>query len=192
MHSEKFFNAASAIQKIARGRLCRDYYQYLRGCVIRIQSVVRSWIAKHHAERQHLENAAVMIQCVSRNFVSRMNVFELQLARSTATIIIKRAYRNSQYIELEPPEPEVPSEDDVLRAVIAVQSMYRGGKAMTELFEAANAPPTPEPKPMPEPEPSPEVLRHIESPKNAIAATPPVPVQLPVREKQITPVVESP
>jgi len=196
MRSQKFFNAASAIQKIVRGRLCRDYYLYLRGCVIQIQSVVRTWIAERLAERQRVENAALKIQCAWRNFVSRMYVFELQLARRTAAMIIQRAYRDYKYRELEPPEPEGPSEDDVLRAVVAVQSMYRGSQVRVALFEAANAPPTPEPEPMPEPEPepepvpSPQVLRHVESPKHAIVATPPVPVQLPVTERQITPAVE--
>ena len=177
MRSEKFFNAASSIQKIVRGKLCRDYYQYLRRCVIKIQCSVRCWIAVHRAEMQRLDNAAVKIQCAWRNFVSRMYVFELQLARRTAAMIIQRAYRDHKY---RLSHPDGPTEDEVLRAVVSVQAMYRGGKTRTSLEEAANAP-KPEPQHEPEPIRSPEVIKHIESPLKA--ATPPISVS----ETQITP-----
>lgn len=123
LRSEKFYDAAATIQKIVRGKLCRDYY-----------SVVR---------REY--RAATAIQCAWRQFVARMYVFEIQLARRTAAMIIQRAYREFKYgIALAP----VPSEDEILHAVTAVQAMYRGGKARSDLMDAS--------------QPSP---RHVESPR---------------------------
>jgi serine/threonine protein kinase/ankyrin repeat protein len=142
LRSEKFYDAAATIQKIVRGKLCREYYAVL--------------ITEYKAAR--------MVQCAWRQWSARMYVFEIQLARRTAATIIQRAWREQKYDE---GEPEGPSEDDILRAVIAVQAMYRGAKARDELMKALS---------QPSPEPAP---RHVESPKHV------------VRERQITPAPET-
>jgi ankyrin repeat protein len=178
LRSEKFYNAASAIQKITRGKLCREYYQHMRNAAIVIQSVLRVQLSKKHAFRARIHKAAVTMQCAWRLFVSRMYLFEMQLARRTAAMIIQRTFREWKYSETRPPGP---SEDDVWRAVVAVQAMHRGGKARSDLLNLAS-------------QPSPVSIKHVESPKHAIVAstTPvpspvPTPVPPPVMERQITP-----
>jgi serine/threonine protein kinase/ankyrin repeat protein len=111
LRSEKFYDAAAAIQKIVRGKLCREYYLVLRTEF----------------------RAATAIQCAWRQFVARMYVFEIQLARRTAAMIIQRAYREWRYGESI---PDGPTEDDILRAVVAVQAMYRGAKDRSDLIKS--------------------------------------------------------
>jgi myosin heavy subunit len=147
MRSEKFHNAASAIQKIVRGKICREYFQHMRNSAIIIQSAMRMKLAKFYVTEYRFNRAAIAIQCGWRLFVSRMYVFEMQLARRTAAMIIQRAYRDFKtYV----PEPEGPSEEDIIRAVVAVQSMYRGATARNELFMSGNQP-SPQPSPVPFP-----------------------------------------
>lgn len=166
LRSEKFFNAAAAIQKIIRGKICREYYQHMRRAAIIIQCRMRVNLSKNLAFHTRIYRAAVTIQCAWRLFVSRMYVFEIQLARRTAALIIQRAYREFKYGEKRPPGP---SEEDVLRAVTQVQAMYRGGKARNILLNMAS-------------QPSPISLKH--APKQVAS---PSPVRPPVRERQITP-----
>lgn len=142
LRSEKFYDAAASIQKIVRGKLCREYYAVL--------------LTEYKAART--------IQCAWRRWSAGMYVFEIQLARRTAATIIQRAWREYQYGETV---PEGPSEDDILRAVISVQAMYRGAKARDELMKSLS---------QPSPEPAP---RQVESPKQVI------------RERQITPMKET-
>ncbi|KAL3931045.1 MAG: hypothetical protein SGBAC_011490, partial [Bacillariaceae sp.] len=139
LRSEKFYDAASKIQKVVRGKLCRDYFAIL--------------IMEFRAARK--------IQCLWRQWSAKMYIFEIQLARRTAATIIQRAWRAQTYGAAEPAGP---TEDDILRAVVAVQAMARGAKSRANLMERLSAP-----SPISAP-------RHVESPKHV------------VRERQISPV----
>eukprot|EP00980_Cylindrotheca_fusiformis_P004324 scaffold921_cov126-Cylindrotheca_fusiformis.AAC.3 len=139
LRSEKFYDAAASIQKIVRGKLCRSYYAVL--------------LTEFKAAR--------LIQSTWRQWSAKMYLFEVQLARRTAATIIQRAWREYKYGESAPTGP---SEDDILRAVVAVQAMHRGAKARAELMKSLS---------QPSPEPAP---RHVESPKEVVS-----------RERQITP-----
>lgn len=180
LRSEKFFNAAATIQKHVRGKICREYFQHMRRAAIVVQCFFRVKLSQKRVFHTRIYRAAVTIQCAWRVFVSHMYVFEMQLARRTAAMIIQRAYREWRYGERA---PEGPTEDDVLRAVVQVQAMYRGGKARDALLNAAV-------------KESPIPLKHVESPKKAIVPSP-SPVRPPPRnqqqitrhvERQITPV----
>jgi myosin-5 len=178
MRSEKFYKACSTIQKLVRGKLCRVYYQHMRNAAITIQSAMRMMLSTQHVADFRVHTAAVTIQCSWRLFVSRMYVFELMLARRTAARMIQRYWR-----EYKAP-PIGPSEEDILRAVVAVQSIYRGGKCREDLYNNLSAP-----SPSPVKTLSPEVMRHLESPiESPMRAIIPSPaVHSPVMERQMTP-----
>ncbi len=118
LRAEKFFNAASTIQKIVRGRQCRLWFDYLRFAAIVIQSFIRTILAQKKLARIRTKRAATRIQCAWRCFVARMYVFEMQLARRTAAIIIQRQWRS--YMNMGP------SEMEIVYSITRVQAMYRG------------------------------------------------------------------
>ena len=103
LRSDKFFNAASTIQKIVRGKLCREWFQHMRNAAIIIQTAMRMKLAMWHVSDFRVDSAAVTIQCAWRLFTSRMYVFELHLARRTAAMIIQRAFREYKYDSPLPP-----------------------------------------------------------------------------------------
>jgi myosin-5 len=88
MRSEKFFRACSTIQKLVRGKLCREYYQHMSNAAITIQCAMRMMLSSHRVAEFRVYRAAVTMQCAWRLFVSRMYVFELMLARRTAAMMI--------------------------------------------------------------------------------------------------------
>ena len=176
MRSEKFYKACSTIQKLVRGKLCRDYYHHMRNAAITIQSAMRMMLSTHHVADFRVHKAAVTMQCAWRLFVSRMYVFELMLARRTAAMMIQRYWRGYKAL------PIGPTEEEILRAVIAVQSIFRGGKCREDMYNNLSVP-SPSPFKLP---PTPEVMRQIESPQHSIVPSPVV--FSPVMERQITPV----
>ena len=97
LRSEKFFKAASAIQKIARGKTQRVRFLVMRYAALVIQSRIRVALASRRVSYVRCSKAALMIQCMWRLFCARVYVFELQLARRTAATMIQRAYREYKY-----------------------------------------------------------------------------------------------
>jgi serine/threonine protein kinase len=123
MRSEKFFQAASAIQKLVRGKLCRQYFLSLRAATIIVQSVFRMKLCTYKVEGLRIMAAIVTIQSSWRRFSASLYMSELVMARRYAATIIQRAYRASRErdaLQL--------SEDDVIRAVVKIQAMHRGGR----------------------------------------------------------------
>jgi ankyrin repeat protein len=118
LRAEKFFNAASTIQKMVRGRQCRLWFEYVRFAAIVIQSCVRTKLAQKKLTAERLKKASTIIQCAWRTFISRMYVFEMQLARRTAAIIIQRQWRS--YMNMGP------SEMEIIYSMTRIQAMYRG------------------------------------------------------------------
>lgn len=118
LRAEKFFNAASTIQKIVRGRQCRLWFDYVRFAAIAIQSWVRTKQAQKKLVLMRWNNAATKIQCAWRSFVARMYVYEMQLARRTAAVIIQRQWRTFKNMG--------PSEMQIIYAMTRIQAMYRG------------------------------------------------------------------
>lgn len=117
LRAEKFFNAAATIQKVVRGRLCYQWYQEMRSAAVVIQCFMRVKISSRKAMDVRFYNAAVTIQCAWRLFISRMYVFELQLARRTAAMIIQRMWRHFKNITHETPEeihqPPTPPQTEI-------------------------------------------------------------------------------
>lgn len=178
MRSETFFNAAASIQKLVRGRIWRQRYFEMRGAAIVVQCFMRMKFSVRRVTYFRLYKATVTIQCAWRLFVSRMYVFEMQLARRTAAMIIQRTWRHYKNM------PQGPSEDDVIRAMTVVQAMYRGRKKRRQLYLQSLQPPTPKPKPLP-PKP---IKRPSPVPLPKSLSPVPMPSPSPVRERQITPV----
>lgn len=160
LRSEKFFNAASSIQKIVRGKICREYFLHLRRSAILAQCMIRMFLAKMRAFETRIDKAALTIQCAWRAFVSRMWAFEVQLARRTAALIIQRAYREWKYGQMQP-EVEIPS------PVADVRSRR-------QMFEAN--------------QPSPMSLKHVASPKHVQMAPAPVARPPAMEQRQLAPV----
>jgi ankyrin repeat protein len=107
MRSEKFFNAAASIQKIARGRVIRNWFLDMRYATVVVQCAVRMKLAGRRVAFVRFNKAAVTIQCAWRLFLARMYVFELQLARRTAAMIIQRVWR--YYKNMPSQEEALPS-----------------------------------------------------------------------------------
>ena len=127
MRSDKFCDAARAIQKIVRGKLCKMYYQHMRQAAIKIQSLIRMRLSTYELYERRVMFAAVKIQATWRAYYARMIFFEAGYVRRAAAILIQRAYR-AYVVRCAEPEFRL-SEDDIIRAVISVQAMHRGAKA---------------------------------------------------------------
>jgi serine/threonine protein kinase len=162
MRSDKFFSAAATIQKHVRGRHYRRIYVIMRASAVVIQSLVRMKLSSQQVEGLRVTTAIVLIQSTWRRCSAMLYVAEIYLARRYAATIIQRAYRmyHSRSVGL--------SEDDIIRAVVAVQSMHRGGMARAALIEMMRSPAPPTPSPYRSP------VRVARSPE--------------VAERQITPV----
>jgi len=118
LRAEKFFNAASAIQKIVRGRQTRQWFEYVRFAAIVIQTWTRTKLAERRLRSIRSKRAALTIQCAFRCFMARTFVFEMILARRTAAVIIQRAWRD--YMNMGP------SEMEIIYSMTRIQAMYRG------------------------------------------------------------------
>jgi len=160
MRSDKFFKAAATIQKHVRGKMCRQYYLHMLAAAVVIQSLFRMKLSTHHVAGLRVTDAVVKIQCLWRRSLARLYIGEIILARRYAALIIQRAYKMSRRRAFQP------SEDDVIRAVVAIQAMHRGGMSRSALLEALK---TPSPAPL-----SRSPVRFAKSPE--------------IAERQITPV----
>jgi hypothetical protein len=130
LRSDKYFQAAAAIQKIVRGRLCRTYYQYIRCAAILIQSTIRMRLSRNRSGERRMVLAATKIQSVWRGFVARLELYDIVMARRYAATMIQRAWRS--YIM----GSSLPSEDAIIYAIIRIQAMCRG-RRQRKAFEAA-------------------------------------------------------
>ena len=135
LRSDTFFSAASAIQKIVRGRTCRIWYQVMRMATVIIQSMVRMRLSKKLLVWKRSVHAVVKIQSTWRMTQARMSIAEILMARRYAATLIQRFYRSCRYREME--EENRVSEEAIIHAVTLVQAMHRGGATRTILLEAA-------------------------------------------------------
>jgi Myosin head (motor domain)/IQ calmodulin-binding motif len=137
MRSDKFCEAARAIQKIVRGKLCKMYYEHMRRAAIKIQSLLRMRLSTYELVERRVTYAAIKIQAAFRSYLARLTFYELGFVRRSSAKVIQRAYRG---FVRRSGEPEVQiSEDDIIRAVIAVQAMHRGAKARAYVTEILNS-----------------------------------------------------
>jgi serine/threonine protein kinase len=120
LRSDKFFSAAATIQKIVRGKRVREEYLMMRAAAIIVQSVMRMKLAAIVVSYRRYNNAAIRVQCAWRCFMAQQFLGEIQLARKYAAIIIQRAYRSYRFRLVQP------TEDQVIRAIVQFQAMYRG------------------------------------------------------------------
>ncbi len=172
LRSEKFFTAATTIQKRIRGRIVRRLYLHVRAAAIVVQSAVRMLLSRTLVQRKRLIVSAVKIQSVWRRYLAIVDVNEIMEARRTAAVVIQQGYRGYMWrvqralrAAREPEQPRI-TEEDVICAITALQAMYRGGQTRTMLLQAME-----EEQQMP--------------PIYEVAAPPPVPS--PVAERRITP-----
>ncbi|CAB9502044.1 Myosin type-2 heavy chain [Seminavis robusta] len=172
MRSDKFCEAARTIQKVVRGKLCKMYYGQMRRAAIKIQSLIRMRLSTFELYERRVIYAAVKIQAAWRSFYARLTYYEIGFARRDAARAIQRAYR-SYVVRTREPQFHL-SEDDILRAIVAVQAMYRGAAArayVTEILNSYQEAPTPSPVkslPAAAPEPSARQIALHESPQKEI------------------------
>mmetsp|Transcript_670 Transcript_670/g.950 ORF Transcript_670/g.950 Transcript_670/m.950 type:complete len:2042 (-) Transcript_670:110-6235(-) len=160
MRSDKFFHSASQIQKIIRGKICRTYFLTMKGAAIMIQSVMRMKLSTFRIDEiknnMVMDDAARSIQSAWRAHNAKAAFYEVLISKKSAAIIIQRNYRRYMYARnyVPPtPEPQGPSEDQIIKAVTAMQAMARGAMAREALLKAAEEespakslpPPTPSP-----------------------------------------------
>lgn len=173
LRSEKFFTAATNIQKLIRGRIVRRLYLRVRTAAIVVQSAVRMLLSRTYVQRKRLMVSAIKIQSVWRRYVAVNDVNQIIAARRTAALIIQQGFRSYKWRQARAleasrePEIEEPgiSEEAIIGAIIAVQAMFRGGRARAELLRAmeeeeVDVPPVEE-APIPPPVPSPVAERRI-------------------------------
>ncbi len=108
LRSERFFTAAAAIQKIVRGKICREYFLTLRAAAIKIQCMFRMKLSLFKLEGLRILKAIIMIQSNWRRYISNVMVSDLIKGRA--------AERRSRQ----------PTEDDIIRAVVSIQTKQRG------------------------------------------------------------------
>lgn len=143
LRSDKFFSSASAIQKIARGRQCRNHFLVMRAATIIAQSIVRMHLAKIAVSSKRTGTAATKIQRMFRGAAVRSAVAAIFLARRNAAKKIQRSFRGHQYSAAEAEaaaraaEQQRASEQEVELAVTKMQAVYRGGATRTILLEEA-------------------------------------------------------
>lgn len=137
LRSDKFFFAATTIQKIFRGRKFRMQFERMRAASIVIQSMVRMNLARQIVEWSRALRAIVKIQSVWRMTQTRIQFLEVVMTRQYAATVIQRFYRSNALRVAH--EENTLSHNKVIHAVSLVQAMYRGGKAREELLEAATA-----------------------------------------------------
>lgn len=118
MRSEKFFFAASQLQKLVRGKMCRDHFLCMKGAAIKIQSMLRMKLSAKAIVCMRIDDAAVAIQSAWRGFWSRIAVAEIMIARRYAASLIQQAYRNHRVQKM--------LTSSVFSSIVAFQSLYRG------------------------------------------------------------------
>lgn len=164
LRSDKFFNAAAAIQKIVRGRACRIWFQVCRMAAVIIQSMFRMRLSKNLVIWKRTLHAVVKIQSVWRMAQARSCFAEIVMARWYAASIIQRFVRSCRHQTVDRNHV---SKEAIIRAVTLLQAMYRGGSARTRLLEAAT---------LEEDEPSP--VKSTPSPVQPLRAAPVVSTQM--------------
>jgi ankyrin repeat protein len=137
MRSDKFCEAARTIQKIVRGKLCKMYFEHMRDAAIKIQSVMRMRLSTYELYERRVTFAAVRIQATWRSYFTRITFYQPGVIRRSAAVIIQRAYRN-YVVRASQPQFHL-TEDDIIRAVIAVQAMQRGAMARAYVTEILNS-----------------------------------------------------
>jgi myosin heavy subunit len=135
MRSETFFNAAAAIQKIVRGKQCREYYLIMRYAAVVIQSLFRMRLSLRRVEGERAIKSAVTIQSAWRMYDAKLSVAQIVYARVTAARMIQRFFRHKQMMARQAEMAASVSEDDIIRAVTQVQAMYRGSRTRSDVLE---------------------------------------------------------
>lgn len=172
MRSDKFYNAAASIQKVYRGKIQRRKFVTIKAASVIVQSMLRVALAKQRASKIRCKNAAIKIQSAWRVYAASMAVNEIILARRYAATIIQRAYRVHSNRQLQP------NEDDIIHAVVVLQSKLRGRLARKLMKEKARV----------------EMMKQRSAKPNdppAFVSPPRVTVRSPEEERRITPVPSS-
>lgn len=131
MRSETFFNAAATIQKIVRGKQCREYFLIMRYAAVVIQSLFRMRLSLRRVEGERAVKSAITIQSAWRMYDAKLSIAQIVFARNAAAKLIQRFYRHKQLMARQ----SAVSEDDILRAVTQVQAMYRGSRTRADVLE---------------------------------------------------------
>jgi hypothetical protein len=188
MRSDKFFNAAASIQKMIRGKLCRDRYFLMRYAAVLIQCMFRMRLSSNRVHYVRAEAAATKIQSCWRSYVAQIFYAEIILARGYAATMIQRFYRYSK-LRLSTPEHVI------IGAVIALQARVRAVQTRRRFEEATRInfvrkmPPLPNP-----PKPSPKQVqpRVTWPPPRPVSPPKPSPPKAPTPPQQPAPVYSKP
>ncbi|KAL7579862.1 hypothetical protein ACA910_004873 [Epithemia clementina (nom. ined.)] len=132
MRSERFSAAASTIQKMVRGKICRDYFQLMRYAAVVIQSLARMRIGIRITAQHRFAAAAGRIQRWWRGCSARLFLSDTVLTRRYAASVIQHAWRSRMAPR------RIISEDNVMDAIVSIQAAYRGRKTRESLvFDGA-------------------------------------------------------
>jgi ankyrin repeat protein len=134
LRSDKFYGAATIIQKTFRGKIYRDQFLRMRSAAIRMQTLLRVGIARRRTRDMREDSSVVLIQCAWRMFKARIAVKEIHLAQKYASIIIQRSFR--RYKNYQQAITQL-SEDDIILAVTRIQARHRGRMARARIMEEA-------------------------------------------------------
>ena len=94
MRSERFHGAAAAIQKVVRGKICRDKFYLMRYAAVLIQSLFRMRLAVRISFNLRFIAAAQTIQRWWRGSTARLFVSDAFITRKYAATLIQFAWRN--------------------------------------------------------------------------------------------------
>jgi len=158
MRSEKFFSSAASIQKIVRGKRCRQYFMAMRLAAVIVQSAFRMKLGNRRVVRMRSQKAAIIIQKAWRMKAAQAISLEILMKRKAAATAIQRFFRTSMYKASQIQKELTISEEQVIQSVIRLQAMHRGGLTRTVLLAAATSEestPLPPPRQAPALSPSP-------------------------------------
>ena len=166
MRSDRFHSAASTIQKIVRGRICRDFFLLMRYAAIVVQSIARMSLAKKIVSERQTIYKIVTLQSWWRGVTARAYVSEAILTRRYAATVIQNAWRTKR-LSMSLEQSMDIDEATVIRSITALQAAYRGQKDR-ELVR---------------------VMMEQLAQEEQLRASMPEPSPSPVKERQITPVI---
>lgn len=131
LRSDKFFDAATSIQKVVRGKLCRLFFLDMKYAAITVQSAIRMMLATARTRRMKLDSAVTKIQSIWRMVSTKYSVWKCYVEMKHAVVVIQRTYRRYRDRSAGLLELQVP-------AATKIQAAARGRRSRVSFLKAAH------------------------------------------------------